>query len=191
MISSPDKGFIEHIYGVLQHWNDDVKIGSMVFRINSMDKLETRIPATPFTLITGTPILLRIPREKYRAYGFEPKGRYESVYWRNDHPIELFISQIENNLMKKYAEYFGFSIDHSSVENKDKQQLHIGFSNKFKFKKQVSTRVPMKGFDQVVIGTTWEFEFDNANVDMVKFALDSGLGERNSLGFGFMNVLDK
>ncbi len=60
----------------------------------------------------------------------------------------------------------------------------------FKFKKQISTRVFMKGFDQVVIGTLWEFSFDqHVNKDMIQFALDAGLGERNSLGFGFMNLL--
>lgn len=189
MISSPDEGFIEHIHVALLHWNDDIRIGSMAFRITSIDKLEIKL-TTPFTLITGTPILLRIPREKYQDYCVEPKGQYDSVYWRNDHPIELFVSQLENNLMKKYAEYFGFNTDHSLIENEEEQQrLHTGIS-KFKFKKQISTRVPMKGFDQIVIGTMWEFEFDSdANVDMVKFALDSGLGERNSLGFGFMNVV--
>lgn len=48
----------------------------------------------------------------------------------------------------------------------------------------------MKGFDQVEIGTLWEFGFDtNVNKDIIQFALEAGLGERNSLGFGFMNLL--
>jgi CRISPR-associated endoribonuclease Cas6 len=48
----------------------------------------------------------------------------------------------------------------------------------------------MKGFDQVVIGTVWEFGFNAAvDKDIIQFALGSGLGERNSLGFGFMNLL--
>ncbi len=48
---------------------------------------------------------------------------------------------------------------------------------KFRFKKHVSTRVPMKGFDQVVIGTVWEFGFEaDVNSNMIQFALDVGLG---------------
>jgi len=58
----------------------------------------------------------------------------------------------------------------------------------FKFKKQISTRVLMKGFEHVVIRTLWEFGFNNTNKDLIQFALDAGLGERNSLGFGFMNL---
>jgi CRISPR/Cas system endoribonuclease Cas6 (RAMP superfamily) len=46
----------------------------------------------------------------------------------------------------------------------------------------------MKGFEQVIIGTLWEFGFNNGNKDLIQFALDAGLGERNSLGFGFMNL---
>ncbi|MEM3192943.1 MAG: CRISPR-associated endoribonuclease Cas6 [Candidatus Parvarchaeota archaeon] len=40
-----------------------------------------------------------------------------------------------------------------------------------------------------MIGTVWEFGFEaDVNRDMIQFALDVGLGERNSLGFGFMNL---
>jgi CRISPR/Cas system endoribonuclease Cas6 (RAMP superfamily) len=44
-----------------------------------------------------------------------------------------------------------------------------------------------RGSDKVtVIGTSWLFGF--ANPELAKFALDTGLGELNSLGFGFMNM---
>ena len=37
-------------------------IGSMKFKIDYVDKLEPRIPSNSlFTLITGTPIIVRIP----------------------------------------------------------------------------------------------------------------------------------
>lgn len=195
IISSPDNGFVEHIHSALQYWNGDIKIGAMTFEIDSVDRPGVKLSASPLTLITGTPIVIRIPRERYRAYGIEPKGQYDSVYWRSDYPVDLFISQIENNLTKKYTEYFGLGTgqDFSTRIKVDRKELpSIHFIQKFKFKKQVSTKVLMKGFDQVVIGTTWEFEFDaGANMDIIRFAIDSGLGERNSLGFGFMNIINK
>ena len=47
----------------------------------------------------------------------------------------------------------------------------------------------MKGYEQIVIGTIWEFEFDGwEDRRLIQFALDAGLGERNSMGFGFMNL---
>lgn len=197
IVSSPDDEFISYLRGVLNKpWNVDVKIGSMKFKIDNVDKLDVKIPTnSPFTLITGTPITIRIPREKYKTYGVEPKGSYEYVYWRSDHPIDLFVSQIENNLTKKYTEYFGLGNgnivrDHKEGSTAKTPRLFL-FQN-FKFKKQISTRVLMKGFDQVVIGTVWEFGFNaDTKRDMIQFALDAGLGERNSLGFGFLNLHNK
>lgn len=187
IISSPDSEFVACLHEALQKWNSggNVAIGAMKFKVDYVEKFEIKIPNTPFTLITGTPIVMRIPREKYKAYGVEPKGKYSYVYWRRDHPIDLFIQQLENNLAKKHVEYLGF--DSSQVFKQNSFSLR--FFEKLRFKKQISTRVLMKGFDQIVIGTICEFEFRSAiNTDMVRFALDSGLGERNSLGFGFINL---
>ena len=40
-----------------------------------------------------------------------------------------------------------------------------------------------------VIGSLWEFLFDNElNTEILQFGLDCGLGERDSMGFGFMNM---
>lgn len=187
IISSPSGEFISYVHDALRKCNAEVAIGSMKFAIEYVEKLDAKLPRGRFTIITGTPIIIRIPREKYRAYGVEPKGQYDYVYWRSDHPLDLFVFQVESNLAKKYAEYFG--LDGAAGHKGHTEMPHLSLLQKFKFKKQVSTRVSMKGFDHVVIGTVWEFEFDvGANIDMIRFALDSGLGERNSLGFGFMNV---
>lgn len=190
IISSPSSEFISYVNDILQKWNAGVAIGNMKFKIEHTEKLDTKLPAGPFTLITGTPIVIRIPREMYKAYGIEPKGQYDSVYWRSDHPIDLFVSQIESNLAKKYAEYFNLGNNGGKPAGRENEKwFPLSLFQKFKFKKQVSTRVPMKGFDQVVIGTVWEFGFSaDANKDMIQFALDTGLGERNSMGFGFINL---
>jgi CRISPR-associated endoribonuclease Cas6 len=63
----------------------------------------------------------------------------------------------------------------------------------FKFKKEVSTRTVVDNYEQVIIASVWEFIFNyvnNQKRELVQFALDSGLGERNSLGFGFMNKIE-
>jgi len=60
----------------------------------------------------------------------------------------------------------------------------------YKFKKQVSTKIHMHNTDVTVIGSLWELGFSHDINEAVQiFALDCGLGERNSLGFGFMNEL--
>lgn len=191
MISSPDIELISYLHDMLQKRDSEVRVGSMAFRVEYVEKLDVRLPAGHFSIITGTPIIVRIPRAKYAAYRVEPKGKYEYVYWRSEHPVDLFLLQVENNLRKKYAEYHGFG-KASAPEYVEPTCTQLRLMQNFKFKKQVSTRIPMKGFDQVVIGSVWEFEFDaHANRDMIRFAIDSGFGERNSMGFGFVNMINK
>jgi CRISPR/Cas system endoribonuclease Cas6 (RAMP superfamily) len=40
---------------------------------------------------------------------------------------------------------------------------------------------------QTIIATYWKFLFDEDN-ELIRFGVDSGFGERNRLGFGFMNI---
>jgi CRISPR-associated endoribonuclease Cas6 len=62
---------------------------------------------------------------------------YKYVYWRMDHPVNLFITQLEDNLIKKYNEYYG-------LENTIIEQRNPIF-HKSRFKKQISTRLSLGG----------------------------------------------
>lgn len=193
IISGPDNQFIEYLYDRLLS-SSRVEIGIMKFSIDFMNRLDVKIPyKSQHKLITGTPIIVRIPREKYRMYGISPSKDYDYIYWRSHYPVVLFLSQVESNLVKKFIEFAQLNDNYrSEIEryNLDQRNLSPSLFQRVKFKKQVSTRVFMKGLEQVIIGTLWEITFNlDINKDLVYFALDSGLGERNSLGFGFMNVM--
>lgn len=194
IISSPDGEFVSHVHKVLSKpWNVKVKVGHMQFRIDSSETLLPKIPdRSTVSLITGTPIIIRIPKERYQLYDIRPSKEYDYVYWRSEYPLDLFVSQIENNLLKKYGEYLQFSGYSNHKENSkltDLLEPNTPLFHKFKFKKQISTKLVMKGLEQTVIGTVWEFEFQPyKEKELAQFALDAGLGERNSLGFGFMNI---
>ena len=98
-----------------------------------------------------------------------------------NHPVDLFITQLEDNLIKKYNEYCGLE---DTIVKQRKPVFHMS-----RFKKQISTHLSMGRESQqaIVIGTTWEFLFNGAT-PLVQFALDTGLGELGSMGFGFMNL---
>ena len=99
------------------------------------------------------------------------------IYWRNSHPLDLFIEFLESNLKKKYYEFSSYEITGRIFEQ-------------FTFKKQVSTRILIRDRFIPIIGSLWEFSFfKHVNQDIQLFALDCGLGERNSMGFGFMNPI--
>ena len=50
----------------------------------------------------------------------------------------------------------------------------------------------MPNRNSVIIGSIWKFStvyIDNRNIGIFDFLMDTGLGEMNSLGYGFLNKL--
>ncbi|MFZ8830420.1 MAG: CRISPR-associated endoribonuclease Cas6 [Candidatus Aenigmatarchaeota archaeon] len=61
----------------------------------------------------------------------------------------------------------------------------------FKFRKEVAIPLIINVKEQIVIGSTWSFHFTyltKEQKEILEFGIDCGFGERNSLGFGFVNV---
>ena len=71
IISSPDEEFITYLYEMLQLLlgrGTQIKIGIMRFKIDYLHKLFTRVPeSSNFNLITGTPIIVRIPKKSTKS----------------------------------------------------------------------------------------------------------------------------
>ena len=96
------------------------------------------------------------------------------------YPFEAFLKQLEDNLKKKYEKFYGIKTDLNNI-------FEI-----FRLKKEVVSYVTLEGRDRMIIGSIWEFYFNYLNEEqekILKFGVDCGFGERNSLGFGFMNIL--
>jgi len=160
---------------------EEIKIGGMAFRLEKSRKVETNISDDfgDFTLTSGTPIVIRIPRYRLKEYGIEPARDYDYIYWRKDYTPTPFIKQLEENLLKKYSEYSGTETGENPI------------FEKVRFVKQVAVPLRMGSKETTVIGTLWEFylrALDDRKRDMLQFGLDAGFGEMNSLGFGFMNL---
>lgn len=180
IISSPSDGFIETVALSLLRL-PTVKIGRMRFELNGMRFVKYKLQREATRLITGTPIVVRIPSYRYKEYGIHPDKSYEYVFWRKEYPLQVFIKQLEENLVKKYREFYSKSAEGA-----------IPLFQLLKFKKQVSTRIHFEEGTQTVIGTVWEFLFQNLTdeqVELLRFGLDTGFGEMNSKGFGFINPI--
>ena len=181
LISSPDEGMInalENMLKKLQEEGEPANIGEMSFGIEAIFKLEPKIGRS-CTLITGTPIVIRIPKENYGKYGIKPPKDYAYVYWRKHYSFEAFIKQLEENLFKKYGEFY------------KRAMKEFQLFERFMFKKQVCNHIVTEGKEVRVLGSIWEFAFSYLNGEqrkLLQFGLDCGFGELNSMGFGFMNL---
>ena len=185
IVSSPDDLFIERLGEIFlknKKSKDRVKVGKMSFTIDNIKVLKYRISSKGVYLITGTPIIVRIPKERYNDYGIVLEKPYGYVYWRKEHPLTAFVKQVEDNLVKKHQEFYDSKI----------QDKILPLIQTLLFRKQVSTRLHFEKRIQTVIGTTWEFMFKGLSQEQIKlleFGLDAGFGEMNSKGFGFMNLV--
>lgn len=178
IIASPNEGMISYLKEQLEYLHE-IRIGAMNFKTEYCNKISLQVPDNT-QLITGTPILCNI--HKYRiveAGAAHLVNGFKATYWRNSLPVDLFLNQVGANLQKKYNSYHN--------EESDIETDHIFY--KSRFMKQVAIPLSMgEGrYRPTVIGSCWSFGFTNP--DMARFALDVGLGELNSLGFGFMNPM--
>ena len=106
LIASPNKDFVSYLKDQLEYLHD-IRIGAMKFRIDYCSKFDIRLPSdAPVSLITGTPILCNIYRYRFEeANALHLVNGFSSTYWRSTHPVDLFLRQVEANLVKKFNTY--------------------------------------------------------------------------------------
>ncbi|MBI5390465.1 CRISPR-associated endoribonuclease Cas6 [Candidatus Woesearchaeota archaeon] len=177
-ISSPLKDLMYYLKGRLGEMQEKkivLNIGEYQFLITSVRSLHPVVTSS-CELITGTPIVLRIPNQRYEEYGISSLRSYE--YWRPDYDFSIFVKQLTDNLIKKHKQFSG------------KVSRLRQLFEEFTFKKSVSVVVAEEGRNIPVIGSVWKFRFHHMEEEqqrILQLGLDAGFGEMNSSGFGFMN----
>ena len=118
--------------------------------------------------ISATPIVLFEDNLNNRYYSF-----------KQNQDFNFFFNRLKDNAIKKYNAFCGsdFSLDTELFTN-------------FEFAREVSIRIKKNEKQFIIIGSLWknlEFNITNENKDFYEFLFENGLGEKNSLGFGFLN----
>ena len=182
LISSPSTLFIRILEEKLKE-KKEINIGEMSFYLESVKSFELKIPKRNLKLVSATPIIIRIPERNYDVYNIPKEFRKKRyVYWRKMYPHEAFLKQLEDNLKKKYEKFYGTKINIDNI-------FEI-----FYHKDEVVVYVTLEGRDIMMVGSLWEFYFtylDEEQRKILKFGIDCGFGERNSLGFGFINPVSE
>ena len=174
IISSPNEKFIFLLHDRMKRINTPIHLGGMEFYGISSKIFRVNI-CYPLMVVSVTPIIVRIPRSVYQDFNLDLRYPYEYIFWRQSYPLELFLNQLEANLKRKFLNYRKYPMESS-----------VSFS-KFVFERQISRKLIIRGMTQTIIATYWKFWFDEDN-ELIRFGLDAGFGERNRLGFGFMNI---
>ena len=180
IISSPDYLFIEVVFRRLKSIKKEgglVKFGEMEFTIKDIRKFNVKLDRTPLELYTATPAVIRIHRKYFSLYGINLDKDY--IYWRSMYGIRSFMDMARLNLIKKFKEFYGRPPKTTNVF----QHIRMRKSDIVTYVKFDNGRYP-------VIGSLWTFIYNELSSDLLeilRFMVDVGIGERNSLGYGFIN----
>lgn len=182
LISSPNNAFIETLFEKLSALKDKqipLNIGEMSFSLSEIERVNPRLKRDSW-IDTATPVTLRIPAYNYARYGLTQVQYRNGAFWRPEFSFEAFVKQVEENLTKKFNEFHNTMLQ--------EKPLIEGF----RFKRATSNRAVINGKERVIIGSIWNLKpalYSQSQRKLWGFALDTGLGERNSFGFGFVNVV--
>jgi CRISPR-associated endoribonuclease Cas6 len=125
---------------------------------------------------TGSPILIRFSQHAAEEHDIETK--YDKTYWRPEHGTSLFFERLRRNIQYKFRVAF--------EESPPEPPYFTGYS----LERTVSKPLDYESEAVTYIGSEWSFEYEiesAAHRKLLSLALDTGLGELNGLGFGFMN----
>jgi len=169
IISSPKNELIKTIY---DYFNEKRIIYLGNYALDIVELKIFNIKGNISEVITGSPIVI---------YDESKQNRYFS--FRNNGSISFFLRRIKENAIKKYCEY----------KKLDQFEFNDLIFDSLKFKKEVVVNVNKRNKRFFLIGSLWYYLKKNyinyKYNDFYRFILDVGIGEKNSLGFGFLNPI--
>ncbi|NJE31231.1 CRISPR-associated endoribonuclease Cas6 [Thermococcus sp. 18S1] len=175
LISSPDGNFIEILHERLGE-KEGLYLGGLKVELVRLKKFSLR-PNGKF--VTGSPVVVR-------SMNLERRGFFSFYHEKS---LNHFITRITENALKKYRVFTGeeFELDGPIFDRIVPRVRKDG-------RIDVYTRVRMHGASFLIPGSTWkllEKRITPTNRDFYAFLMDAGMGELNSLGFGFLNPIKK
>jgi len=153
----------------------EVNIGEMPLEAQEAVTLDPKVEERG-ELTTGTPIIIRLTADE--AADYDINSEYDRLYWRPEHGMDVFFDRLNENLQRKYRKYY------------DEEPPDPPYFGGYSLDRTVTKPVDFPDGDVTYISGEWTFEYElsgRKHRQLLNLALDCGLGELNSLGFGFIN----
>lgn len=175
LISSPNEKLLDLILIKINNI-DSLCFGKSGFTVKAAKKFKILSLSENSIIETSTPITISLPEKDFEKYSIELKntGR-QYLYWNKDMALNPFIEGLSKNCIRKFNKYF-------SQNMSEQTQLFHGF----RFRGPALIKVS----NYSVAGSSWDFipYSSREAINILDFCLDCGFGEKNTLGFGFVNV---
>jgi CRISPR-associated endoribonuclease Cas6 len=188
LVSAPQEELLTAVAEDLTN-NREFNIGEMPFRVTDISVLVPDVgePGTSGTLETGTGVVVRIPPWRFDDYGINPEGD-DFAFWRPKYTVEPFKRQLHNNLDKKHGQHYRDDLPGPT-------DVEGALFDEYELLKTYALPVTVADSEtRTYVVSKWRFDYqvrDDHHRRHLNLALDTGIGERNSLGFGFCNITDQ
>lgn len=185
LLASPREDLLATI---AEEFRDDAtfNIGDRPFEIEDLRMLDVDVgePTTEGTLETATGVVVRLFDAHREAFGIDGDYDGSPTYWRPEHAIQPFRQAIADNLQYKHE---CFLPDYLPGPTDVDGQLFTDYEllKTYSLPVTVTTNVEIE-----IVLSKWRFEYrvrDDDHRRHLNLALDTGIGGRNGLGFGFLN----
>lgn len=173
IVSSPERGFIYTLYHNIKEMGH-VYIGKHQLKVAEVRKFDVPLRNR---FQTGSPIVV---------YRNSEENEYFKLHAHLD--LRFFLERLRENAEKKYSAFYDddFILDGPIFDRVIPKLRNNG-------KLDVYVKVVKNGVPFPVIGSNWELlEKERIRAKerrFYRFIMDAGLGEKNSLGFGFLNPI--
>ncbi len=164
----------------------DFNIKQMPFTVEEVTGVSPDVgePGTKGVLETATGLVVRIPPHKFDEYNIDAPDD-ESEFWKPEHSLRPLKRQLENNLDRKHTQFCQEYLPGPS-------DVDGNLFDEYELIKTYALPVAVtEGVELTYVLSKFRFGYtvrDDDHRRHLNLALDAGLGERNSLGFGFVNV---
>lgn len=170
----------------------EFNVGEMPFRVTDMSALDVDIgePETRGVIETATGVVVRLYEHHRDTYGIDDPDATGSAptYWRPEHSIEPFRDAIKENLQGKHER---FAPEYISGPEAVDGNLFEGYDLVKTYSLPVTVT---EGTEITAVLSKWRLRYrvrDDTHRRHLNLALNTGIGGRNGLGFGFVNVVEK
>lgn len=186
LVAAPQRDLLEVIATDLAT-TPELNVGEMPFDVEDVSLLAPDVgePGTRGVLETGTGVLVRIPPWRAEEYpNVETDGEH-GTFWLPEHTVEPLKQQLEANLDRKHDLFCPDDLPGPSDLDGDL------FDSYELIKTFALPTTVTQGVEQTLILSKWRFGYDvrdDHHRRHLNLALDTGIGERNALGFGFLNI---
>jgi len=168
----------------------EFNVGEMPFTVTDLSVIDPDIggPGKAGTIMTSTGVVVRFYGHHREEYGIDPDGDPNPdtpTFWRPEHAVGPFRDAIKENLERKHER---FASDYLPGPEEFEEPLFDGYELIKTYSLPVTVTT---GVEQEMVVSKWRFDYrvrDDHHRRHLNLALGTGLGGRNGLGFGFLNI---